>query len=71
VAFHLVHGTVPQKLDELVDEGLIDATYLKDPWSRSYHYETTENGYVLQATDQYGKKVPGSLIVRALPRERF
>jgi hypothetical protein len=71
VAFHLVHGTVPQKLDELVDEGLIDATYLRDPWSRPYHYETTENGYVLQATDPYGKKVPGSLIVRALPRERF
>jgi hypothetical protein len=71
VAFHLVHGTVPEKLDDLVEEGLVDAGYLRDPWSRPYHYETTENGYVLQATDAYGKKVPGSLIVRALPREKL
>jgi hypothetical protein len=71
VAFHLVHGAVPRTLDELVDEGLVDKAYLKDPWSRPYHYEITENGYVLQAIDEHQKKVPGSLIVRALPRERF
>ena len=71
VAFHLVYGVLPTTLDELVTEGLVDRSYLADPWSRPYHYETTEKGYVLQAVDEHGKKVPGSLIVRDRTRESF
>jgi hypothetical protein len=72
VAFHLVHGVLPGSLSELVDEGLLDRRFLVDAWSRPYHYETTENGggYVLEAVDEHGKKVPGSLIVRAVARDR-
>jgi hypothetical protein len=71
VAFHLVYGVAPSGLQDLVTEGLVDPSYLTDPWSRAYHYETTEKGYVLQAVDEHGKKVPGSLIVRDLTRESF
>jgi len=71
VAFHLVYGVAPSGLQDLVTEGLVDRSYLADPWSRPYHYETTEKGYVLQAVDEHGKKVPGSLIVRDLSRESF
>ena len=73
VAFHLVFGVIPTTLDELVSEGLVDRSYLRDPWSRPYHYETTSNGngYVLQAVDEHGKMVPGSLIVRDLSREKL
>jgi hypothetical protein len=72
VAFHLVHGVLPGSLSELVEDGLVDRSYLVDAWSRPYHYETTENGggYVLEALDEHGKKVPGSLIVRAVSRDR-
>jgi len=71
VAFHLVYGVAPSALEDLVAERLVDRSYLTDPWSRPYHYETTEKGYVLQAVDEQGKKVPGSLIVRDLSRESF
>ena len=71
VAFHLVYGVLPSTLEDLVTEGLVDRAYLADPWSRPYHYETTEKGYVLQAVDEHGKKVPGSLIVRDRTRESF
>jgi hypothetical protein len=73
VAFHLVYGVIPSSLDELVGEGLVDVSYLKDPWSRPYRYETTlgGNGYVLQSVDENGRLVPGSLIARDFSREKL
>jgi hypothetical protein len=68
VAFHLAHGAAPSTLDELVEEGLADAGHLRDPWSRPYHYALTDGGYLLNAVDDGGKMVPGSLIERSLPR---
>jgi hypothetical protein len=68
LAYQLLYGTAPGKLDDLVQEGLVDASYLTDPWSRPYHYALTEGGYLLNGVDERGKMVPGSLIDRALPR---
>jgi hypothetical protein len=68
VAYHLAHGAAPGTLDELVEEGLADAAQLRDPWSRPYHYAITDGGYLLNAVDDGGKMVPGSLIERTLPR---
>jgi hypothetical protein len=69
VAFHLIHGVAPGSLEELVDEALVDGSYLQDPWSRPYHYALTDAGYLLNAVDDLGKMVPGTLIERNLPRE--
>lgn len=69
LSFHRLYGTAPGKLEELVEEGLVDASYLQDPWSRPYHYALTEGGYLLNDVDERGKMVPGSLIERALPRQ--
>jgi hypothetical protein len=68
LAYHFLFGTAPGKLDDLVQEGLVDDSYLTDPWSRPYHYALTEGGYLLNGVDERGKMVPGSLIERALPR---
>jgi Domain of unknown function (DUF4388) len=69
MAHQLLYGGAPRRLDELVPEGLVDASYLKDPWSRPYHYALTEGGYLLNGVDERGKMVPGSLIERAIPRQ--
>jgi hypothetical protein len=69
-AHHLVQGSVPQTLEDLVTEGLVDRSYLKDPWERPFHYALTESGYLLSAVDDAGRKIPGSVIERALPLDR-
>ena len=69
-AHHLSQGSVPQTLEDLVREGLVDRSYLKDPWARPFHYALTENGYLLSAVDDAGRKIPGTVIERALPVER-
>jgi hypothetical protein len=69
-AHHLAQGTVPQTLEDLVTEGLVDRSYLKDPWERPFHYALTENGYLLSAVDDAGRKIPGSVIERTLPLDR-
>jgi hypothetical protein len=70
LAFQLNHGTVPRTLDELVSEGLVDASYLRDPWSHPYRYALTQDGYLLHGVDENGRPVPGTLIERVLPPER-
>jgi hypothetical protein len=69
-AHHLVHGSVPQTLEDLVAEGLVDRSYLKDPWARPFHYALTESGYLLNAVDDTGRRVPSMVIERSLPAER-
>jgi hypothetical protein len=68
VSYNLLYGTAPSTLDDVVNEGLADRSYLSDPWSRPYHYALTDGGYLLNAVDEGGKMVPGSLIERLLPR---
>ncbi len=69
-AFHLVHGTVPRTLEDVVGDGLVDRSFLKDPWGRPYHYALTDNGYLLNAVDDRDKPVAGSVIERVLPADR-
>jgi Domain of unknown function (DUF4388) len=66
-AFHLGHGSLPNTLEDLVSAGLVDRSYLKDPWARPFHYSPTAGGYLLSAVDDAGKKVPGTSLERALP----
>jgi hypothetical protein len=69
-AYHLWKGTIPRTLDEVVATGVVDRSYLKDPWGRPFHYALTENGYQLNAVDDRGKPDPSSIVERALPPER-
>jgi hypothetical protein len=66
-AYRMARGTLPPTLESLAEAGIIDRSYLKDPWARPYHYEASESGYVLNAVDDAGKPVEGSLIERSLP----
>jgi len=70
LAYQLVHGAVPKTLESLVEEGLVDRSYLKDPWARPYHYALTDRGYLLSAVDDSGKTIAGTVIDRVLPPEK-
>jgi hypothetical protein len=69
-AYHLWKGSIPRTLDEVVVTGIVDRSYLKDPWGRPFHYALTETGYQLGAVDDRGKTDPTSVIERNLPLER-
>jgi Domain of unknown function (DUF4388) len=64
-AFTLVKGAPPRTLDELVQAGLVDARYLKDPSDRPYHYVPSASGYTLNAVDDNGRTLVGTVIERA------
>jgi hypothetical protein len=66
LAYDLQKGSVPRTLADLVSLGLVDRSYLSDPWARPYHYAQTDNGYLLSAVDDAGRKT-GPVIERALP----
>ena len=51
-------------------EGLVDRSYVHDPWARPYHYAQTENGYLLTGVDDSGKTAPGTVVERFLPVEK-
>ena len=70
LAYHLAQGTTPGTLEEVATRGLVDRSYLKDPWARPYHYALTATGYLLSAVDDAGKKIPSTTIERALPLEK-
>jgi hypothetical protein len=69
LAHHLSHGNVPRTLEDLVAEGLVDRSYLKDPWARPFHYALTESGYLLSGVDDTGRTVP-PVIERVLPPDK-
>jgi hypothetical protein len=66
LASDYANGNPPRTLEELVNQGLVDRSYLRDPWARPYHYAVTANGYLLSGVDDAGKKV-GAAIERTLP----
>jgi hypothetical protein len=70
LAYHLAQGTTPSTLEEVASRGLVDRSYLKDPWARPYHYALTATGYLLSAVDDAGKKIARTTIERALPVEK-
>jgi hypothetical protein len=53
-AWQATHGAPPVALEDLVRAGLVDRSYLLDPWSRPFHYETSAGGYLLSAVDESG-----------------
>jgi hypothetical protein len=70
LAHHLVHGSAPATLEVLVGEGLVDRSYLHDPWDRPYHYALTESGYLLTGVDDRGKSIADTAVERHLPVEK-
>ena len=66
-AYRFANGAVPKTLEELANAGLVDRSYLKDPWERPYHYALTAEGYLVSAVDDRGKRLPATIIDRALP----
>ena len=70
LAYHLTQGTTPSTLEEVASRGLVDRSYLKDPWARPYHYALTASGYLLSAVDDAGKKIASTTIERTLPLEK-
>ena len=66
-AHRFAYGALPKTLVELADVDLVDRSYLKDPWARPYHYALTQDGYLLSAVDDGGRKLPLSTIERRLP----
>jgi len=69
-AYRLATGRLPRTLDDLVKAGLVDRSYLKDPWERPYHYAQTEAGYLLSGLDDRGRKAPATTLERSLPPGR-
>lgn len=67
LAARLVKGALPGSLDELVAMGLADASHLRDPWGRPYHYAQTSGGYLLAPVDAQGKDIAEALVERTLP----
>jgi hypothetical protein len=57
----------PKTLETLVQEGLVDRSYLKDLSARPFHYALTETGYLVSSVDDSGKD--RSVIERQLPPE--
>jgi hypothetical protein len=53
-AWRATHGAPPAALEDLVRAGLVDRSYLLDPWSRPFHYEVGAGGYLLSAVDESG-----------------
>ena len=53
-AWRATHGAPPAALEDLVRAGLVDRSYLLDPWSRPFHYEASAGGYLLSAVDESG-----------------
>jgi hypothetical protein len=54
-AWRANHGAPPSTLEALVGAGLVDPTYLRDPWQRPFHYEPGASGYLLSAVDEAGQ----------------
>ncbi len=69
-AYRLATGALPRTLEDLVKAGLVDRSYLKDPWTRPYHYAQTDGGYLLSGLDDRGRKVPATTLERTLPANR-
>ena len=70
LAYRLMSGQLPRTLEDLVKAGLVDRSYLKDPWERPYHFALTDTGYLLSAVDDRGRNDPATVVERSLPPER-
>jgi hypothetical protein len=48
-AWRASYGVPPKSLEELTRAGLVDHSYLLDPWDRPFRYSVGPDGYVLSA----------------------
>jgi hypothetical protein len=63
-AWRVCHGRPPATLDELVGSGLVEPSYLVDPWARPIRYQADASGYLLSASEESGAGRPGTTIDR-------
>jgi hypothetical protein len=63
-AWQGTYGAPPETLEELVQAGLVDRSYLWDPARRPYHYELGSTGYLLSAVDDAGQSRPDLMLDR-------
>jgi hypothetical protein len=53
-AWRAIHGRLPAALDELVAAGLVERSYLSDPWGRAIRYQPEGQGFRLSAGEAQG-----------------
>jgi hypothetical protein len=63
-AHRILRGSLPARLDALVETGLAEARDLEDPWGRPYDYSASRHGYSLGAQDVEGEALAGGQIER-------
>jgi hypothetical protein len=63
-AWRAGRGAPPPTLEDLARAGLVDRSYLLDPWRRPLHYEPGPTGYLLSAVDGTGRSRPDATIDR-------
>jgi hypothetical protein len=63
-AWRASYGTTPPTLEDLAKAGLVDRSYLLDPWRRPFHYEPGARGYLLSAVDEGGRSRPDAMLDR-------
>jgi len=63
-AWRATSGSSPATLEDLVRAGLVDRSYLLDPWRRPFHYEAGPRGYLLSAVDEAGRSRPDATLDR-------
>jgi hypothetical protein len=61
-------GRLPATLEDLARAGLVDRSYLLDPWQRPFHYETGGTGYLLCAVDERGRSRTDAALDRRTER---
>jgi hypothetical protein len=67
-AWRASNGALPPTLEELAKAGLVDRSYLLDPWRRPFHYESGPRGYLLSAVDEGGRSRPDATLDRRAGR---
>ncbi len=63
-AWRATRGMPPKTLEELAAAGLVDRSYLADPWRRRFHYQVAGRGYLLAAVDEGGRPRSDADLVR-------
>ncbi|MCI0412408.1 DUF4388 domain-containing protein [bacterium] len=66
--YFYVHGSLPAKLDELVENNYLREEDILDPWSRPYMYDVSEDTYILAGSNAGGEVVKRSQIRRTVGR---
>jgi hypothetical protein len=66
--YFYVHGSLPGRLEELVESNYLREDDILDPWSRPYSYDVSEDTYILSSSSPSGEVVKRSQIRRTVGR---